>query len=77
MSVPAGNALLLQKVGLLQRSTEYKLLLETVASICSQSGGLPEDLLATVADIVLRPVARDLSDIVKGKIMLHIYVSGG
>lgn len=76
MSTP-GNALLLQKIGLLQRSTEYRLLLETAAAVCAQSGELPENALATAADIVLRPIARDLSSLVRGsKVMLHMYISG-
>lgn len=76
MSTPE-NALLLKKVELLQRSTEYRLLLETAAVVCAQSSGLSEDALATAADIVLRPIARDLTSLVRGsKLMLHMYVSG-
>ncbi len=76
MGVP-GDALLLQKLELLRRSTEYRLLLETAAVVCSQSGELPETALAATADIVLRPIARDLSGLVRGsKVMMHVYISG-
>lgn len=72
------NALILQKIELLRQNTDYKLLLETVASVCSQTSALPENALATAADIVLRPIARDISSQVRGsKVMLHIYVSAG
>ena len=75
MGIPE-NALLLKKVELLRQSTDYRLLLETAAAVCAQSGELPEQALATAADIVLRPIARDLSSLIKGtKVMLHIYVS--
>lgn len=75
MSLPEG-ALLLKKVELLRQNTDYRLLLETAAVVCAQSSELPEQALATAADMVLRPIARDLSNLVRGaKVMLHMYIS--
>lgn len=78
MAAPV-EALLQKKVELLCRSTDYKLLLETAATLClNDRSGLPENTLAVVADLILRPIARDISALTRGsKIMLHIYVSGG
>jgi len=76
LGTPA-DALLEKKIELLRRGTDYRLVLETVAAICQSSSELPENVLASVADAVLRPIARDISSLVRGsKVMLHIYVSG-
>jgi hypothetical protein len=74
MSVP-GIALLQKKMEMLRKNTDYTLLLNTVAAICS-SGRASEENLAAVADEVLRSIARDISHVSGGKIMLHIFVSG-
>ncbi len=46
---------------LLRRSPDYRSLLETVSRMCNSGGQLPEQLLASAADAVLRPIAEDLS----------------
>lgn len=77
MGIP-GDALLQKKVELLRQGTDYRLLLETVAAFCSRPGSqmLPEDVLASASDTILRSIARDISSVVKGsKVMLHIYIS--
>lgn len=80
MGTPPGlllQKLLQKKVDFLRQGTDYRLLLETAASVGQSTSGLPEDVLASIADVILRPIARDISSLVPGsKVMLHIYVSG-
>lgn len=45
----------------IRQTTEYKLFLQAVARSCRAKGSRPEENLARVADVVLRPMARDLS----------------
>lgn len=58
----------------IRQTTEYKLFLQAAARACRVSGSQPEENLARVADAVLRPIAKDLSDCCPGNkvIIFHM-----
>jgi len=59
-----------QRMHLFRQSAEYRLLIE---SIFIALGTGTE--LGTVVDTVLRPIARDISSMKAGNIILHAYIN--
>lgn len=68
---------LLQKhLDALRSSPDYRRFLSVVAGVCKQGQLLPEQRLARVADVVLRPIADDLSACAPGNrlVIFHLAV---
>ena len=68
------NSMLTARFQQLQQSREYQALMAEVALACRNKGVEP---LASVADNILRPIARDLSaQSGTGRIVIHLNVVG-
>jgi len=70
MSVGMGTTGLEQRMHLFRQSTEYRLLIESIYTTLSNGTELN-----AVVDKVLRPIARDISSMKVGNIILHVYIT--
>jgi hypothetical protein len=64
-----GKTGLERRVELLQQNQEYQQLLQMAYTTLVQGGNL-----ADIADIILRPIAGDLTRLNAGKVVLHMFI---